>query len=396
MPYGDAHAIDCRWAPVGEVRVTVIDRSSPGLVLGGPQAADALGPPLHVLDDAAAARVTAELAAAGWVQKGCTWARLAAGTAERIDVVSASGLGLDRVPERVGPAEELWLRALAAPASGPPVPSVHRTAAHRLAAQDSGLWLRAHALAEATGRGERVAALQDAYETGLPLGGPRRGHTGVVALSGLDGAGKSTQAHLLATALDALGHDAAVVWSRVGVSTGLDRLAAPVKRVVGRPAAAATPDGPSGAAATGARRTARQPAVVDATWAVVVAAAESRDARRRVAQHAPAGRVLVRDRYVLDSVVHLADRYGGESLTWPAGALLRAQVPAPTVAFLLELPAAVAHARKPGEWRLEDLERHAAAYAARADELGVQRVDATLPPRELAAVLAERVWRALP
>ena len=367
--------------------------------------------PLVVVEHAARPAIEASLRSAGWMERAGRWASFGKGTARRLDVVGLGELDVPGLATAVASAtgpdleEELVVRALAAPTKGPAVPAAHRAAMHALVAQDSAVWLRAYRRAELQGHGHRVLALQDAYETGLPLGvrpGTPAGHDDavVVALSGLDGAGKTTQAHLLAAALHALGHDVAVEWARLGFSDGLQRLAAPVKRlasVTGRrrssrgPATPVAPDEDPGA-----RRSGRRALLLDGPWSVLVAQSDAADARTRQARHAAAGRVAVRDRYLLDSLVHVSDRYGAGPPTAAARALLLRRMPPATCAVLLELPAAVAHARKPGEWSLADLERHARSYAEHAGALDVERVDATLPVHELAAVIAARVWARLP
>ena len=106
--------------------------------------------------------------------------------------------------------------------------------------------------------------------------------------------------------------------------------------------------------------------------------------------------MAVRDRYLLDSLVHVSDRYGGGSTTAAARTLLVRRMPAAICALLLELLPTTAFARKPGEWSLPDLERHAASYDEVADSLDVVRVDATLPVHELAALTGAQVWLRLP
>src|SRR5439155_7587165 len=64
--------------------------------------------------------------------------------------------------------------------------------------------------APAWGATQALDALEDGSRRRLPSR-PRRGT--LITLSGLDGAGKSSQATALRHALDRLGHDAVVEWS---------------------------------------------------------------------------------------------------------------------------------------------------------------------------------------
>lgn len=413
------------------------DRS---LLLAGlpPGEREVVGPPLVIAPEHAGERLVTALAAEGWTRKGSRWALFAQGSAELVDVVAPATIGLPDAAfyrltaqrEELSLSEELWLRALAAPVHGPVVPARFRAACHRLLGRDPAAWLRAHGLAAQHGAQERVVALQNAYETGLPLGGPagwsgRAGGASVVALSGLDGAGKSTQAHLLAAGLHSLCFDVAVEWARIGFNPGLGSLAAPVKAVAGagavtarrlkalvpnsqtvpadvdrskarNPAARDPQAYGAGLGEAGARRVRPRHPILDGSWSVLVAGADVVDSRRRQSRHAAAGRVVVRDRYLLDSVVHLGDRYGGNRTTAAAREVLKRTMPPPLCMFLLEIPAVVAHRRKPAEWTVEDLQRHAAAYARAADQMGAYRIDADQEPFEVAAAIARTVWQHLP
>jgi hypothetical protein len=147
----------------------------------------------------------------------------------------------------------------------------------------------------------------------------RRGH--VVAISGLDGAGKTSQAVALVHALERTGRAAAVehvplgsdwvLWAiggtarrlvsttaRVGVFAGAAERTSTGASILGDPSHPATGGGP-------ARRAATQ------LWAAFVAGANAFTYWRTTSRHLVAGRVVVQDRYTLDSVVRLETLYGG-------------------------------------------------------------------------------------
>jgi thymidylate kinase len=71
--------------------------------------------------------------------------------------------------------------------------------------------------------------------------------------------------------------------------------------------------------------------------------------------------VLVLDRYRLDSLVKLQFRYSEVSEAWLAR-VVGALAPAPDVEFLLRVDPAVAFARKPEQWSVDQLSRQARLY----------------------------------
>ena len=131
----------------------------------------------------------------------------------------------------------------------------------RALAEDPGAWERAAQAAPAWGARASLAWLRAAYEgdgaggrvvraraagerlraDAVPLAGlravrgalrPVRLPVPVVALSGLDGSGKSTQARLLVAALQDAGLDAVVLWDRISYSDALLRLTTPLRAVL--------------------------------------------------------------------------------------------------------------------------------------------------------------------
>lgn len=227
----------------------------------------------------------------------------------------------------------------------------------------------------------------------LPTLGPDGGRA-VISISGLDGAGKSSQALALRAALLALGVDAVVEWSRLAVNPALDVVAAPVKAALKmlRRRRASTSLPPAAAQVDPAAALRSRFGAVGATWAAVVAVVNALAQRRTTTPHLRGGRVVIRDRYVLDSVVQLRHTYGAGRGMAAQEWLVRRLSPRPLVAFLLEVDGAEAYRRKPEQWTAEQLDEQARLYATAADELGVLRLDGAQPRDELAAVIARTVW----
>lgn len=203
----------------------------------------------------------------------------------------------------------------------------------------------------------------------------RRGRRGgvLVTLSGMDGAGKSTftaavRAHLEARGLPV--RDESVRIGRRGDT--LDRIAVPVKQLLRR--AGGTAD-PVAAGDEAAKASGRAPAEaprggIGWIWTVVVAL-ENALAARRIGR-ARRGANVVTDRWLADHLVDFELRYGRH----PLGVrILRAAMPRPDLAFLLEIDAATSAARKPGDQAPSVLARMEERYSAVATELGLVRVD---------------------
>ena len=308
----------------------------------------------------------------------------------------------------------------------------------RALAEDPSAWERAAQVAPVWGARASLAWLRAAYEgdgaggravrararaerlraDAVPLARlravrgvlrPVRRSVPVVALSGLDGSGKSTQARLLVAALQDAGLDAVVLWDRISYSDALLRLTTPLRavlrllpRATDRLAADVVlprnddPDGPYAVpddhrALRGLRE--RVP-MLTPLWVTLVVVLHAVPLRRSTLREARRGRVVVRDRYLLDSVVHLRARYGSSGLR-PQRALLHRAAPLPLAAFYLDLPPDVAYARKPEEHPVSALEEHRALYLEHAASLGVTVVPADRPAEQVAAEVAAEVLRRL-
>jgi thymidylate kinase len=189
----------------------------------------------------------------------------------------------------------------------------------------------------------------------------------------MDGAGKSTAALELAARLEARGRTAFVSWARLAADSEiLDLIAAPVRRLLRRrgqiadPAAAGAPVSeetePAGSDAVDRGR--RGP--VEWTWVVIVAAINARSCRRS-ARLRRDGLVVICDRWLPDALVDLELRYGRHrAAEW----VLRKGVPAPDLSVVLDIDAATAEQRKPGDQPASVLARMAGAYERVTRELG--------------------------
>ena len=217
----------------------------------------------------------------------------------------------------------------------------------------------------------------------------------VIALSGMDGAGKSTLAEALQAQLAAHGRSAHLSWHRLGTEKAmLDAVAGPVRRLLRREGTTADPvaaGGPTVTKVQATREVAGRRSPVTWTWVVFVAALSARSYRQSLAPLRE-GFDVICDRWRTDAVVDLRLRYGRHRV---AEGLLRRAIPRADVAFLLELDAATAAARKPGDQAPHVLESARGLYAesARADGLAV--LDATAPPEAVRASAAEVVEAAL-
>ncbi len=230
---------------------------------------------------------------------------------------------------------------------------------------------------------------------------PRRGH--VVALSGLDGAGKSSQAAALREALAQLGHEAVVVWTPLGANPFVGQISrtarALLKRLtwikpLGRLEQRLRSEGGSIVARPTGEAGGRGHSLLAGAWASFVALVNALEQRRAALRHTLRGRIVVFDRYCLDSVVRLRYLHGG-SRRFQAR-LLGAISPTPIASFLLDVPAETARGRKQDEWDLAALRRQAALYREEVARLGVTHLDGERPPEELAAEIARTVWSKLP
>ena len=368
------------------------------------------------------------LGAAGFSHVGQTHARFASCTADVVELVPAERWRLRRsaVDELFADAREVapyrWLsqpaphhallilaRRLVLARGSLPGKLLDR--ANDALARDPGAWEQAERRAESW-RLARGLALLQAWHAGAEPSRPARlaallehigraprrragrRQSGIVALSGLDGAGKSTQATSLAATLDLLGHPTVVEWNPMStVSMAVPRS---LKNLVLRRMGAGAPGDPAEASADRARTAMRrQPAAVVHVLALGAAVLAVVAYWRVVLRHAPRGRLVIVDRYALDASVHLRFRYGqGRGLPVQL-ALIRWLSPKPVAAYLLEIAPATAMARKAFHWTPAEFELQARLYAEERARHRAVAIDAEHAVEVICAEVAVATWRRL-
>lgn len=233
---------------------------------------------------------------------------------------------------------------------------------------------------------------------------PRRSPVAVVAISGLDGSGKSTQARLLVDGLERIGIPAATEWAKLGE----DRRLWVVRRIVtsllrqvrrsGRPTRGTHADTAEADAPASGPRYYESGPLLRVGWPLLAGVSNVMTFRLQVRRYEGRAMVLVYDRYVLDTAVHLGWRYGLSGWQLRAVEQLVAWLaPRPLRAFFLRLDPGVAWWRKREDAEAA-LREHAALYEAHLSGPAGRRVevlDGSLPVADLAASIGKEVWEAL-
>ncbi len=261
-----------------------------------------------------------------------------------------------------------------------------------------GLWTRLRAAAErldAPSRRHRALGAARAV-----LRRPRRG--AVVALSGLDGSGKSSQAQHLAETFERLGSDVEVIWTSLASHPRwLRALAGAVKwplaivaRVTGRRADSRPAPGLPDGSEDPAKALRARSSILTFAWSMTLTLRLAADRARAAWPALLRGRLVICDRYELDTLVHMRYQFGERRRFRAQRALLRLASPRPTLAYLLDVPPQTACRRKQ-DFTLEQNARRARIYREQASELGVRVIDGTRPESEICADLAREVWRSL-
>jgi thymidylate kinase len=217
----------------------------------------------------------------------------------------------------------------------------------------------------------------------------RPSRTRVISLSGVDGAGKSSQAQALQNSLDRLGFNAVVEWTPVHV-LNLEFVTRPARKLLGVGAPSRLPDKvnpdfrPSG-----------YPPIVAHSWVAVAACMTAFSLWRSIWQHLGRGKVVICDRYALDFAVFLRYRHGSTQSfrlqTW----LLRTLAPKAFCSYFLDVAPEAAFGRKEDQYSLPELQRQADLYRAESARFDVRRLDGEQPPEVLCGDIAADAWRSL-
>lgn len=211
----------------------------------------------------------------------------------------------------------------------------------------------------------------------------------VVAFSGVDGAGKSSQVARLVEGLRGAGVDPVVFWMPLGHSRLQRRLSTTARRILrAGPRSGAGPQ-PNGDRAKAIRL--RRP-FLTAAWTTLIASNHALTYRRVVAQARRQGHsVVLFDRYALDALAQMRYYYGDGRWYALHRLLLTRFAPRAEHAYLLDVDPETALARKQEQHTLEQLRRQRELLRAEASGLGVEILEGGLPAEILAARIAADV-----
>ena len=393
----------------------IVDGAAHGrvLVFGSPPG---MGRDLALLvRDADLAPLREALAREGFRNQEDEWVRFRDCTADAIDLVPASAWRLPRrelddlftqarrldgLQHLVRPAPRHALLVLARlTGKAGTLPDKRRRRVESALAEEPGAWRLARELAPAWRLRAELEHLERAFrgQATPRLRVPRPRRPRVIALSGIDGSGKSSQAELLRETLERLGYDAAVEWTPFGQNAWLDRLGGPAKRLLSRSHRfrASEPERETGLERTSGTALRERSAAVNQVWATVVAFANALAQLQTIARHTRHGRIVVYDRYALDSTVQLRFRYGTNGRFSLQRSLIGLLAPKPLASFYLDIPPETSLDRKDDRWTLADLDTQARLYREEYGRDGAVRLDGLRPRDELAAEIGETAWRAL-
>jgi thymidylate kinase len=234
----------------------------------------------------------------------------------------------------------------------------------------------------------------------------------LICFNGIDGSGKSLQAHRLIEQLQAAGYPAVYVWS--GGTAPLTRPVARAGKALlrRRKQTAATDDLPTAGPATSGTLEPSTPyrsylsftqgifkkRLVRTAWLHLSLLEHMAEIWTKVVPHLLNGRIVVCDRYIYDRLVNIAVlcNTGPEELTRQLRFARWYWVPQPGKWFFIDVPAEVAFSRKDDVPDVLFLQRRVPLYRAIADAFKLQRLDGTAAPDEIAAQIWQSVQAALP
>jgi hypothetical protein len=212
---------------------------------------------------------------------------------------------------------------------------------------------------------------------------------------------------LLRNTLTAAGYDAVIIWAGIGRNRILGQIKAPVKRrllalpSVGPWAGLRDRITQTGEQKSGLKTDRKQPQrrgfwldLVTIVWATIVTLVNILALRRKVLRSLGSRRVIIFDRYTLDSAVKLRHWYGDTWATQLLTGAIHHTTTRPLRAYFLDVAPQVAFDRK-HEWDLDDLTCRAVLYHEEYAGLGVRRLDGTRTVTDLNAEIAAEVWQSL-
>jgi thymidylate kinase len=205
----------------------------------------------------------------------------------------------------------------------------------------------------------------------------------IIAISGVDGAGKSSLIAGLVDRFAEHGVRVDVVWFRPGMGMSwIERPAGRVKRMLGQRPEPAMRD------VDGARRVPSRRGALGFGWCLLVTLTYLHQVRGQLRKSTS---TVICDRYVLDAVVTLSVFYG-DAITRLPIFLVRHLLPPATVNFYLSVPVELALARKPGDTiGRSAVTRQVREYDDAVTRMPVRALDATAP---VAAVI-EQAWSSV-
>lgn len=233
-----------------------------------------------------------------------------------------------------------------------------------------------------------IESWHEAYANYSPVG--QWAHGMVICMLGIDGAGKSTQAHRLVARLRSAGYDAAYVWAgrRATITAPLVRLGKAQLRAPARPQASSAAANVSYRSYVASAQTMFRQTLVRAAWRNLTVAEHVVQLWQCVGIPMLRGTIVVCDRYVYDTWINHAVLFAGTSLD--AAHRLKL-VPRPSLGFWIDVSPDLALRRKADVYDLQQLAARAPFYASLAATLGLQRLDGTAS----ADTIADTIWWAV-
>jgi thymidylate kinase len=183
--------------------------------------------------------------------------------------------------------------------------------------------------------------------------GLRRRPASLICICGIDGSGKSTHAGALIEALRELEVPCRQVWMRGGYSPVMEGL----KRILRRSGRV------PGIADRSAKSRVYRGRLTGRLWSWLVTAEQTLQAFFQARVALWRGRTLVTDRYMADTLADMAEKTGDAAFARRLSVrLMRRVAPRPNLLVLLDLPGAVAFARKPDDFDEQVLESRRQTY----------------------------------